>query len=358
MKYTLALLSLLLSIPATPALARTAPAPRAVRLPADAAMHPAAGVEWWYYVGHLSDAAGHTYGFETTFFKFSGLQRFFPASPVNTAFRSDVAITDEAAGRFHHLIRYTPAQPTRAFAATDRLRLHSRTLDVTTVGALAYHLQGSASDGSVDLTVASQRPPMLVHGGYLGWGAGYTYYYSLTDMTARGTLTIGSRHIPVHGTAWMDHQWGDMENSSVHGWDWMALQLDDHTAISLVNERTTSTAYPFRQWAQALFADNRQVFVPSNVQLTPLGHWRSPLTKITYPAGWRVRIPSLQLDVVVRPTVADQEMADRISVDGYRDSYWEGSCTITGTHAGRHVTGKAYTELTGYGSPPPATSLQ
>jgi predicted secreted hydrolase len=66
----------------------------------------------------------------------------------------------------------------------------------------------------------------------------------------------------------------------------------------------------------------------------------------------------LQLDVVVRPTVADQEMVDRIAVAGYRDSYWEGSCTISGTHAGHRVAGKAYTELTGYGSPPPATPLQ
>jgi predicted secreted hydrolase len=207
------------------------------------------------------------------------------------------------------------------------------------------------------LTVTSLRTPLLVHGGFLGWGAGYTYYYSLTDMRANGTLTIAGRRIPVHGIAWMDHQWGDMENSSVHGWDWMALQLGDHTQINMVNERAGSPTYPFRQWAQALLPNSRQVFVPTDVTITPLGRWRSPHTGTLYPSGWHVRIPRLQLDVVVRPTMRDQEMVDRISVSGYRDSYWEGSCTVVGTRAGHRVSGKAYAELTGYGSPPPATQV-
>jgi len=36
---------------------------------------------------------------------------------------------------------------------------------------------------------------------------------------------------------------------------------------------------------------------------------------------------------------------------GFRKSYWEGSCTVTGTRDGRPVSGKAYTELTGYDTP-------
>jgi predicted secreted hydrolase len=52
---------------------------------------------------------------------------------------------------------------------------------------------------------------------------------------------------------------------------------------------------------------------------------------------------------VVRPTIPNQEMLDLGGLNGYHQSYWEGSCTVTGTRAGHAVSGKAYTELTGYG---------
>jgi predicted secreted hydrolase len=156
----------------------------------------------------------------------------------------------------------------------------------------------------------------------------------------------------VHGLAWMDHQWGDMGGSSVRGWTWMALQLDDHADLSLVNERATSTRYAFRRWTMALLPGGRQVFVPQAI-IMPLGTWRSPTTRTLYPSGWRVRVPALRLDVVVQPTVHDQEMSDPFTVLGHHTTYWEGSCTVVGTHAGHPVRGKAYTELTGFSPPPP-----
>lgn len=349
------------------ALARSTPTgpysitPHPVTFPTDAAMHPAAPVEWWYYVGHLADAHGHSYGVEVTFFKFSGLRRYIPASSVDTVYRTDVAITDEAVRRFYHGITYVPMAPNLTTASTHELRLRAGDIDITTLGALRYGLHGALPrgngnvNGSIDLSVASLRTPMLVDGGFLGWGSGYTYYYSLTHMSAAGTLTIAGRRIPVHGVAWADHQWGDMGGSSVRGWDWMALQLDDHTDVNMVNERPA--IFSRSRWAMALLPDNRQIFMHDAI-ITPLGHWRSPHTGTVYPSGWRVRVPHLRLDVVVRPTMLDQEMVDSYIVHGYKDSYWEGSCTVSGTRDGRPVHGKAYTELTGYGTPPHVQYLQ
>jgi predicted secreted hydrolase len=239
-------------------------------------------------------------------------------------------------------------------ASTRELRLRAGAISIWTLGRLSYSLHGRLPRGSVDLAVTSLRPPMLVDGGFLNFAFGYTYYYSLTHMRAVGTLTIAGRRIPVHGLAWMDHQWGSSAGDAVRGWDWMALQLDDQTDLSLTNERTTAGVV---RWAMALLPDGRQVFVPGAL-ITPLGRWRSPTTGIVYPSGWRVRVPGLRLDVLVRPTVRDQEMADSLVVSGYRSSYWEGSGTVAGTRAGHRVTGKAYTELTGYGTPPPSLHLQ
>lgn len=360
MKRLIIAIALLLTLPAMRGPAQAAPgsaqlpAHRPIRFPDDAAMHPSAGTEWWYYVGHLADNAGHTYGFEVTFFKFSGLKRYMPAAGIDTVYRTDVAVTDETSHRFYHGITYVAAQPPDTIASTSELRLRAAAIDISTLGALSYHLHGLLPRGGVDLTVVSQRIPMLVHGGFQSWGSVYTYYYSLTHLHAAGTLTIAGRRIPVHGLAWMDHQWGGMSMSNARGWDWMEMQLSDHTDLSLANLHPLTVRDS--RWTMALLPDDRQVYVPRAV-ITPLGHWRSPTTGIVYPSGWRVRVPALQLDVVVRPTVLDQEMLDPFGVFGYKVSYWEGSCTVTGTRAGHPVSGKSYTELTGYGMPPRGSHL-
>lgn len=356
MKRFAALLALFALLPATTAHARpphsrpiaaaprVAPQPHPVAFPADTFAHADVGIEWWYFVGHLADDRGHTYGFETTFFRFAGLGRY--GAPIGTLYRADVAVSDEARHRFYRAITYAPSLPPATVASTATLRLHAGTLDVSTLGPLRYTIHGAAPGAGVDLAAVSRRPPMLVNGGYIGWGAGYSYYYSLTHMEATGTLTIDGRHVPVHGVVWNDHQWGDMGGSSVKGWQWMALQLNDGTDMSLVNERPAGV--PYAAWAQALLPDDTQRFAREAI-ITPLALWRSPASGVTYPMGWRVRAPRQGLDVVVRPTFSDQEMVDRGFL-GFKKSYWEGSCTVKGTRDGRPVAGKAYVELTGYDS--------
>ena len=74
-------------------------------------------------------------------------------------------------------------------------------------------------------------------------------------------------------------------------------------------------------------------------------HWVSP-RKGRYPSRWRVRVPSLGLDVDVRPVLANQEL-------GTKPRYWEGAVDIQGTRAGQPITGRGYVELTGYGDAAP-----
>ncbi len=111
------------------------PAPAPIHFPADAALHPSTLIEWWYTVCHLSDAAGHRYGFEVTFFKIRGLRSYFPGSSVDLVYRTDVAITDEAAHRFHHDIVYTAADPPRTIGDPHELRLRAGGVDIATLRA-------------------------------------------------------------------------------------------------------------------------------------------------------------------------------------------------------------------------------
>ncbi len=315
-----------------------------IHLPADAAAHPDAGTEWWYVTGHLADDSGHTYGFETTFFRFAGLQKVNPLVPFDTLYRTDVALTDETAHRFDASAAYA-APLTGTVVSTTAFDVRAGTLAMSMQPGDTYSIQGHTAKGSVvSLTATPDRPAMLVGGGYIPFGDGGSYYYSYTHMRASGTLTISGRTITVHGASWMDHQWGRWSTRSVTGWTWMGVQLDDGMTVDLAVGRT-HTGVAGDSGATALLPDNRQVTVTA-VTISPLGIWRSPRTGTTYPSGWHVVVPSLRLDLIVHPTVRDQEVVDTNVL--VHKSYWEGSCTVTGTRGGRSVTGKSYTELVGY----------
>lgn len=323
---------------------------RPIRLPADMAMHPDATREWWYVVGHLTDARGHTYGFETTVARVGDLKRAVPAAPYDEDFHTDVSITDNAARRFYQQMSFVG--PRGVALSTRELRVRVGSAALTALGNDRYEVAGAVPGAASDVIVTPRRPALLVGGGLIPWGDGYSYYYSLTDLSASGTLTIGHRRVRVHGIAWMDHQWGrwsaiSVQAPTIRDWQWMGMQLNDGTGINLAVQDTDRGPLG---GAAVLLPSNRQMSF-QGVQITRLGTWRSAATGTLYPSGWRVRIPRLRLDVVVRPTLRDQELVAGFPVFGYRLNYWEGDCTVTGTRAGQPVAGATYTELIGFGSP-------
>jgi predicted secreted hydrolase len=78
----------------------------------------------------------------------------------------------------------------------------------------------------------------------------------------------------------------------------------------------------------------------SDFTVTPRATWRSPSTGATYPARWRVTVPSAALDLEVLPRLAGAEIRAERSTGTV---YWEGPVAVTGTAAG-----EGYVELTGY----------
>jgi predicted secreted hydrolase len=60
-----------------------------------------------------------------------------------------------------------------------------------------------------------------------------------------------------------------------------------------------------------------------------------------YPSGWRVRVPSVGMDVNVRPILADQELTTS-------PHYWEGAVDVTAANASHGMDGRGYVELVGY----------
>ncbi len=210
----------------------------------------------------------------------------------------------------------------------------------------------------LQLQLAPLGPPVLHDGdGWVDFGAaGGSYYYSRTRMTASGTLVVDGTPVAVTGTAWFDHQWGDFIAVGGGGWDWFAVNLDDGTdlMVSLVRGADGADSLVYGSLVRP---DGTSLHLARDeISVDVLGHWTSPQTGATYPSGWRVRIAGSGLDLVVTPTLPDQELDTRATTGVV---YWEGSERVTGTSGGRPVTGKGYVELTGYAdiaapAPPPA----
>ena len=71
------------------------------------------------------------------------------------------------------------------------------------------------------------------------------------------------------------------------------------------------------------------------------GTWTSPTSGGEYPAGWRIAVPSIGLELEGRPLMPNQEL-------NVSTVYWEGAVEFSGTLAGAPVNATGYIEMTGY----------
>jgi predicted secreted hydrolase len=142
----------------------------------------------------------------------------------------------------------------------------------------------------------------------------------------------------------MDHEFGSSElEPNQAGWDWFSIQLDDDRELMLYSLRQKDGSVTPESSGSVIERDGSVRYLPRTAFTTEAtGSWKSPHTGGTYPSGWRVRVPSANVDVTLSPTVLDQELAGTSS----GVSYWEGAVDVRdGT--GRTV-GVGYVELTGY----------
>jgi predicted secreted hydrolase len=167
----------------------------------------------------------------------------------------------------------------------------------------------------------------------------------MTRLRTRGTLAYHGQRLRVAGLSWMDHEFGSDElQSDQRGWDWFALQLDDRRDLMLYRLREKTGGVTPQSSGSVIDPRGRVTYVPlAGFSIVGTGTWTSPVTHATYPSGWRVRVPAAHLDLIVTPTVADQELAD----PGGGVSYWEGAVSVRNA-AGGPPLGVGYVELTGY----------
>ncbi len=334
--------------------------PCGLEFPRDHGDHPEHRTEWWYYTGNLQSPDGSRYGYQLTFFRSrmrppaDDKRRESSSSAWRTSqlFLAHAALTDIAGKRFVHAETIARGAlgmaGVRSESSATRVWVRNWSARITPD---VHSLTSNAGTFSVDLTLSPVKPPVLHgNGGYSlkgGTPERASCYYSLTHLETSGVIVLDGKAVPVSGKSWMDHEFSSAPlDEGLAGWDWLSLQLSDGTELMV---------YLMREKGGATSSVSGGTFVPrvgspvhltrSQIEIQILQHWTSPKSGARYPSRWGLRIPTLNLDLVVSPNHADQELMTPESTD---ITYWEGSVNAVGNLKGRMVSAQGYVELTGY----------
>ena len=328
-----------------------ADAPRDFVFPEDHGPHPGFKTEWWYFTGHLESRAGARFGYQLTFFRQALTPEMAPRTSswaTRHLYLAHFALSDVDGGEFRAFERFSRGAAGLAGAGGKAFRVWLEDWSVESTGERDFPVRLRAGDGdlALDLILETRKPPVL-HGerglSRKGDAPGdASYYYSLTRLAARGHLTLGGREVPVAGSSWLDREWStSVLGDDQVGWDWFSLQLDDGRELMVFQLRLEAGGVDPVSHGTLVAADGRaRPLALEDFRLETAGTWRSP-RGATYPARWRLAVPSAALELELEPLLADQEL-------DLSFRYWEGAVAARGAAGGEPVTGRGYVELVGY----------
>jgi predicted secreted hydrolase len=316
----------------------------ALHFPADHGAHPEFRTEWWYVTGWLNTAQGKK-GFQITFFRTrpdvdaSNPSAFVPRQVIF----AHAALADPAHGRLRHAARIGRAGFGLAGARVGDMDV---TLDDWRLwrgrdGRLHAKLAG---DGfAFDLAFTPTQGLILQgEGGFSRKGPGTgeaSHYYSWPQLRVAGRVNGAA----VTGTAWLDREWSStLMNARAVGWDWLGLNMDDGSAVTLFRMRDGKGGALWAGGSHRGTDGRLTVLKPEDVRWQSAGWWQSPRSKARWPVRPVValRVGGTWRELPVVPLMPDQELDSRTSGGPV---YWEGAVTVPG--------GRGYLELTGYASP-------
>lgn len=354
--------------------------------------HASSTSERWHLHAHLSGPGGETFSVSTAF-----VRRSAPASPAAGAEHIHAltwAVSDVERGQYHArsyveagaarggleriragrgardervdralaevLARGRVPRPERAFPRQPRISPDPLDLDFGPCrlrrprdGQYHLALEDAGPEGPVrvDLTFFARRPPVR-HGHYgLVRGADGEDLFAcfVPRCGVSGSVNLGDARvpIPVTGVGWYDRDFGRPPPAEERDDDapgsaarcWLAIQLDDGTAVSACDLVHPATGACLGRCAVLVDAAGKRTTYP-DFKLTAPEEWRSSVTFDRYPTRLVLTIPAARLALEVRAAFPEQE---RVAALG-RPSAWEGRCEVAGTVGGSAVRGAAHLE--------------
>jgi predicted secreted hydrolase len=359
--WLIAILALIFALPSGFAQFKAALPGYHYEFPRDYFNHPDYQTEWWYYTGHLQTRDGRKFGFELTFFR-EGVSRD-PGSTSNWDVRdlylAHFAVSDLDGKKFFHTERTNRAGPGIAGADEPLDKVWNGNWSVVWAGG-AENLTAIADQFAIELSLRPEKAP-VIHGesgvSKKSAGEGHaSHYFSETRLRTSGWLEIASQKYQVSGLAWMDHEFFTQQLAPDQaGWDWLSLQLDDHTELMLFHIRRKDGAIdPFSAGTFVDVQGNAHHLRANEFELEPVdsvqagGTWTSPETHAVYPVRWKVRVPSLGITLEASTPLPSQELT---SNSKFVPNYWEGAIFMAGSKNSAALRGSGYLEMTGYDLP-------
>jgi predicted secreted hydrolase len=327
--------------------------PDAISFPADLGAHDDYQTEWWYYTGNLVAEDGREFGFQLTFFRRALAPLALAASMDDSAWRTNqvylahFTVSDIADEEFYATERFSRGAAGLAGAQAEPYRVWLEDWSATAVSPGVVRLVAGTQDVAINLDLTETMLPVLHGDGGLsvkGPEAGNaSYYYSLIQQRVSGIVQVSGERIPISGLAWKDHEWSTSALSAgAVGWDWFSLQLDNGGALMFFEIRREDGG--LEPYSSGTYIDPSGETMPlaaGDWELAVTSTWRSPHSDAEYPAGWRITVPKLDLELSGAPLMLDQEL-------NVSTVYWEGASRFSGTLGNEPVSATGYVEMTGY----------
>ena len=324
--------------------------------PRDHFSHPDFQTEWWYYTGNLKSAEGRRFGFELTFFRqaVSRDPARNTAWEVRDLYLAHLALSDLGGGKFYHAERTNRSGPGIAAANESLGRIWNGNWQIQWHGS-DQELNAVDERFQLHLTVHSEKPP-VIHGengvSQKAEGPGRaSHYVSLTRLATAGAIDLGNEKFQVSGTSWMDHEFFTHQlEPDQTGWDWLSLQLEDHTELMLFHIRRKDGSIDLHSAGTYVDAGGKATHLrSSDFELQPTGEkWPSPLTGAEYPIHWKIAVPKLGIELEAKTPLESQELTGKSKL---APNYWEGAIVIAGRRNSQPLSGTGYLEMTGYDRP-------
>jgi predicted secreted hydrolase len=324
--------------------------------PRDHFNHPEFQTEWWYYTGNLKSAEGHWFGFELTFFRQAVSRDPAKAGAweVQDLYLAHLALSDLDDGKFYRTERTNRSGPGIAAVSESLGRIWNGNWQIQWHGS-DQELNAIDQRFQLHLMLYQEKTP-VIHGekgvSQKAEGPGRaSHYISLTRLATSGLVNLGNKKFEVNGASWMDHEFFTYQlDSNQTGWDWLSLQLDDHTEVMLFRIRRKDGSIDPNSAGTYIDSGGKTTHLrSSDFKLEPVGEkWTSPATGAVYPIRWRIAIPKLGIDLEVKTRLESQELTGKTE---FVPNYWEGAIVLSGTRNATVLRGVGYLEMTGYDHP-------
>lgn len=310
-----------------------------IYFPRDEGFHPAESTEWWYINGHVQgENSGTDYSFMLSYF----YQPKFPVDGVRI-----LSIADETNKLFYSHTLYCDYKN----LSQERLNI-----EVQPVGGVEekwvnikdefgykpfeYQIFAVSQEGDIDITCSASKPPLMISdNGYLQLGTyGNSYYYSLTMLDVKGILTLNGLTEPINGTAWVDHQYGNIMLTVSEQYEWFSIQLSNGMDVNLWNNFKNQYQLPNTPQHKlcTIYFNELQDTTVSDFKITRLKYSFMPNSYSCYSQEWHFVWD--KIDLIISTNQTDCEIFSPLQ-------FYEGSTTIRGWVDSIPVTGIGFAEL-------------